>query len=461
MGLFSELKKTVKKVTKPIRKAISQVAKGVKKAVKKVGKFVERTGKKVFKGIKELTRNKYVRLGLMITAAVMLPGAIAALPAIKGLGVTAAAVASGAISGAVIGAGGVVLAGGSLKDALKAGAFGAATGAAFAKIGQSIKSARALKEAEGAMTGDVFGGAVEAGNANIALPSDGVSTTGDVALGTGEISTAITSPQDVSAAIADSGLAAKPIGNLTDMSPLGSPDTIFVDEIGAAFAKTGEGLQPISSLNSYAVPDLNVGTPSVTDFTADISNLQPKFDLTLGNQGLPVRPEGLGMPDPLSLGDPTAGLQQNLANVSPGFKPDTSMLKDQLAIDFSNPDVGLRNVAITKPMSYGEKLAQNIKDSFSADKVVDGVLSFGGGMASSLAMSALQPDPEEVLQPGIPANALVGVGAGMASQGVQAPVIGADINPLAPYQSLTYGSGDANIMGGELFRQQILPIQVG
>ena len=42
----------------------------------------------------------------------MLPGAIAALPAIKGLGVAAAGIASGAISGAVIGAGGVVLAGG-------------------------------------------------------------------------------------------------------------------------------------------------------------------------------------------------------------------------------------------------------------------------------------------------------------------------------------------------------------
>jgi hypothetical protein len=135
------------------------------------------------------------------------------------------------------------------------------------------------------------------------------------------------------------------------------------------------------------------------------------------------------------------------------------MLTEQVAV--VQPDGSIRNVAITKPMSYGEKLAQNIRDSFSADKVVDGVLSFGGGMASSLAMSALQPDPEEVLQPGTPANALVGVGAGMASQGVQAPVIAADINPLAPYQSLTYGTGDANIMGGELFRQQILPIQVG
>ena len=113
------------------------------------------------------------------------------------------------------------------------------------------------------------------------------------------------------------------------------------------------------------------------------------------------------MPDPLSLGDPTAGFEQNLANVSPGFKPDTSMLRDQLAVDFSNPDVGLRNVAITKPMSYGEKLAQGIKDSFSAEKVVDGVMDFGTSIAGSVAMGAIQGDAP--LQSGVPSQTLSGV----------------------------------------------------
>ena len=165
------------------------------------------------------------------------------------------------------------------------------------------------------------------------------------------------------------------------------------------------------------------------------------------------------MPDPLSLGDPTAGFQQNLANVSPGFKPDTSMLRDQLSVDFSNPDVGLRNVAITKPMSYGEKLAQNIKDSFSAEKVVDGVMDFGMSVAGTAAMGALQGDAP--LQPGRASEPLYGTGQGIASQPFQAALMAADINPLAAYQNLTYGSGDINAAGGELFRQQILPIQVG
>ena len=143
MGILDKLNpiKAVKKVFGGVKKVISKVAKGVKKAVN----VVKKIQKKVFKGVKELTRNKYVRLGLMITAAVMLPGVIAALPAIKGLGVTAAAMATGAVSGAVMGAGGVVLAGGSFKDALKAGAFGAATGAAFAGIGSKIKQSIAAK----------------------------------------------------------------------------------------------------------------------------------------------------------------------------------------------------------------------------------------------------------------------------------------------------------------------------
>ena len=456
MGILDKLNpiKAVKKVFGGVKKVISKVAKGVKKTIN----VVKKIQKKVFKGVKELTRNKYVRLGLMITAAVMLPGVIAALPAIKGLGVTAAAMATGAISGAVMGAGGVVLAGGSFKDALKAGAFGAATGAAFAGIGSKIKQSIAAKEAAtvGGESLDLTQGKLDAAGDLAEIPA----TAGDVSLGTGEISTAVTSPQDVSSAIADSGLPAKPVGNLTDMSPVTTPDTIFVDEVGAAFAKTADGLKPISSLNNYTLPELNINTSGITDFTADIGNLQPKFDLTLGNQGVPVRPEGFAMPDPLSLGDPTAGFEQNLANVSPGFKPDTSMLRDQLAVDFSNPDVGLRNVAITKPMSYGEKIAQNIKDSFSAEKVVDGVMDFGTSIAGSLAMGAIQGQDETII-PGTPSQTLSGVGAGMAYQPFQAALVAADINPLAAYQNLTYGSGDVNAAGGELFRQQILPIQVG
>ncbi len=153
--VFGFVERTVKKVTGGVKKVVNKVAKGVKKTIKKVGNLAEKAvkgvvdiQKKVFKGVKKLTRNKYVRLGLMITAAVMLPGSIALLAPIKGLGVAAAGIASGAITGAVLGAGNVLLSGGKFKDALKAGALGAATGAAFAKIGQAIKGAQSTKSVQ-------------------------------------------------------------------------------------------------------------------------------------------------------------------------------------------------------------------------------------------------------------------------------------------------------------------------
>ena len=116
--------------------------------------------------------------------------------------------------------------------------------------------------------------------------------------------------------------------------------------------------------------------------------------------------------------------------------------------------------SVAPELSYGEKITQGIKDSFSAEKVVDGVMDFGTSIGGSLAMGAIQGQDETII-PGNPSQTLAGVGQGMAYQPFQAALIAADINPLAAYQNLTYGSGDINAAGGELFRQQILPIQVG
>lgn len=133
---------------KGVGKAVKGVVKGVKKVVKKTADFT-----------KKALKNKYVRAGLLITAAVMLPGAIAlAAPALS-------SVAVGAITGAVVGAGGGIIAGKKPKEWLASGAIGAATGAAFAKIGQSIKAAQANKAlqvqadaADAAGAFDDFGG---------------------------------------------------------------------------------------------------------------------------------------------------------------------------------------------------------------------------------------------------------------------------------------------------------------
>ena len=114
---------------KGVGKAVKGVVKGVKKVVKKTADFT-----------KKALKNKYVRAGLLITAAVMLPMSV---PAISALG----AVGAGAVTGAIVGAGGGILAGKKPKEWLASGAIGAATGAAFAKIGQTIKAAQATKVA--------------------------------------------------------------------------------------------------------------------------------------------------------------------------------------------------------------------------------------------------------------------------------------------------------------------------
>ena len=184
-----------------------------------------------------------------------------------------------------------------------------------------------------------------------------------------------------------------PVGSLTDMSPVTNPDTVFVDEVGSAFVKSTEGFKPLSSLNNYTVPEVNVDTSIVGE----------SLDLTQGK---------------------LAAASEGLVDVAP----------TQSAI------------------------ANKIKDSFSADKVVDGVFDFGTGIANAAGerfiTDKLTDDP---IQSGIPAQAQQ-FGAGMASQAIQFPVIAAEIDPLAAYQNLTYGSGDMNALGGELLRQPILAI---
>jgi len=152
--------------------AFRKITKGVKKAVKGVGKAV----KGVYKGTKKLLKNKYVRMGLLIAAACTLPPLLGAagLGATAGLGLSA--VSAGAITGAVVGAGGGILAGEKPKEWLAKGAFGAATGAAFAKIGESIKAAQAAKAKESL---NLTQGNLDAATADLANVSPTATPTGE------------------------------------------------------------------------------------------------------------------------------------------------------------------------------------------------------------------------------------------------------------------------------------------
>jgi len=119
--------KLLRNVVKGVSKAIKGVAKGVKKAVKGASNIV-----------KKAWRNKWIRTALLITAAVMLPPAIAAIGPATGA-LAAGTLANGAITGAIIGGGSGVLDGDKPSEWLSKGAVSAATATAFTKLSQTIK----------------------------------------------------------------------------------------------------------------------------------------------------------------------------------------------------------------------------------------------------------------------------------------------------------------------------------
>ena len=189
---LKSIKKVVKKVTGAVKKVVKGVAKGVKKVVKGVAKVVRNVGR----GVRKLAKNKLVRAALMITAAVMLPGAIAAI----GPAFATGTLANAAVTGAIMGGGSALLAGGDLKDVLKGAAFGSAPGAAFRGIANKVSKLGAQPAVDAstttveAATGDVAVGASDAIN---------LGASEDIVLGASEdiVSSQVASPLEVSADI--------------------------------------------------------------------------------------------------------------------------------------------------------------------------------------------------------------------------------------------------------------------
>ena len=206
---FKSIKKVFKKVTGAVKKVVKGVAKGVKKVVKGVGKVI----KKVGKGVKKLAKNKIVRAALMITAAVMLPGAIALMaPSTLAVGT----LANAAVTGAIMGGGGALLAGGDLKDVLKGAALGSATGAAFRGIANKVNQLGAQPAVDAGTT------TVEAATGDVV-----VGASDDIVLGASEdiVSSQVVSPLDVSADISSTvaDTAASSQGLIEEMVVYGQP----------------------------------------------------------------------------------------------------------------------------------------------------------------------------------------------------------------------------------------------
>ena len=397
---FGIIKKVVKKVTGGVKKVASSVAKGAKKTIKAVGNIAEKAVKGVAKGVREvgrgvrkLAKNKYVRLGLMITAAVMLPGAIAALPAISALGTTAAAVATGAITGAVTGAGSTLLAGGDLKDALKTGALGAATGAAFARIGQAIKGAQATTSAEA--TGAL----------------DDVSKTVDDVAGTFRV-------ENVPDLATDTG-------SLFDLEKIQS-------------ASVTDGTFKVTS-----PLDVSRGLDISPDVLRDPSSFVNVPETKLTARGT------------RTVLSSSTGMSEQVAQSLQDFKLDTSALTDAQRNALGLPEViSPTEINIPESQSFGDRVKDSIKDTFSPENLVSAGGDLLVGAAQTALQQRLQGDPENVGAYGMRPET---VGPSLLEQ-FQLAYRNADINILDAYQNMTYGSGDINSAGSELFRQETIRI---
>ena len=381
MGLFSGITKQFRKVTGAVKKVVKGVAKNVKKTIKGVAKVV----KKIGKGVKKLAKNKYVRMGLMIAAAVTLPmfvPAIAALPA----------VAAGAVTGAITGGAGALLSGGDLKDVLKGAAFGSATGAAFAKIGEAIKTAKAAKV--GGESLDLTQGKLDAMGADV---PDIAATATDAAP---------TISLDASPTIDTSSLPRDAFGQI-DLDQLTTTDS--------AFRTTSLDVSKGLDVSSDVLKDPNLFT-----------NV-PELKLT-----------ARGTRSVLSS---STGMSEQVAQSLQDFKLDTSALTDtQRQALGLYPKISPTDIKLAEPQSFGDKLKGKLKDAFSPEKLTDTALGFAEDAVVGGLRNLAVGDQEEAYEGGRQYQA--GVVDPLLLQQVQYAHAQESVDFNTSHQNLLYGTAD-------------------
>tara|TARA_B100001287_G_scaffold85616_1_gene71507 strand:- start:2147 stop:3235 length:1089 start_codon:yes stop_codon:yes gene_type:complete len=346
---------------------VKGVAKGVKKAVKGVAKVVRKIGR----GVKKLAKNKYVRMGLMIAAAVTLPmfvPAIAALPA----------VAAGAVTGAITGGAGALLSGGDLKDVLKGAAFGSATGAAFAKIGEAIKTAKAAKV--GGESLDLTQGKLDAMGADV---------------------------PDIAA-------------TATDAAPT-------IDISGDVVSRT------------IPKPDFQFDPTEVSKFSIDpninpLDGLSPTGVTTTANVNIPS--ETLVYPNQIMKPGAPA---QSVTITKPGI--DTSVIapaksvKDSITMSQNFAKYGSTEATL------GQKIASKFKEAFSPEKLTDTALGVAEDAVVGGLRNLAAGDQEEAYQQG-GRQYQAGVVDPLLLQQVQYAHSQASVDFNTSHQNLLYGTAD-------------------
>ena len=111
-------------------------------------------------------------------------------------------------------------------------------------------------------------------------------------------------------------------------------------------------------------------------------------------------------------------------------------------------------INIPESQSFGDGVKDSIKDTFSPENLVSAGGDLLVGAAQTALQQRLQGDPENVGAYGMRPET---VGPSLLQQ-FQLAYRNADINILDAYQNMTYGSGDINSAGSELFRQETIRI---
>ncbi len=392
MGIFDEIKKAGKKVVGGVKKQVSKVAKIVKKSVKGVAKVVREVGR----GVKKLTKNKYVRMGLMIAAAVTLPmfvPAIAALPA----------VAAGAVTGAITGGAGALLSGGDFKDVLKGAAFGSATGAAFAKIGEAIKTARGATD----FKADTVGGKLDAMGADVPdIPVTDAAPTIDVS-------------GDITTATAEGSKYAMP-----------QPDFQF-DPTEVSKFSIDPNINPLDSLSPTGV---------TTTATTNIPSETFVYPNQIMKAGAPAQSVTFTKP----------GIDTSVIAPAKSVQESITMSQNFAKYGSTDPTLGQKIAGGFK--DAGEKL----KESFSPENIVDKGLEVGETLLVGAAQGAISERMADDQYVGDPAYAQQEYGNQL--QEVQAIYREANINLNDAYSHMTFGSGDVNAVSNQLFSQPTIQV---
>ncbi len=421
MGIFDDIKKVGKKVVGGVKKQVSKVAKIVKKSVKGVAKVVREVGR----GVKKLTKNKYVRMGLMIAAAVTLPmfvPAIAALPA----------VAAGAVTGAITGGAGALLQGGDFKDVLKGAAFGSATGAAFAKIGEAIKTARGATD----FKADTVGGKLDAMGADVPdIPVTDAAPTIDVS-------------GDITTATAEGSKYAMP-----------QPDFQF-DPTEVSKFSIDPNINPLDSLSRTGLTNTtNVAAEVITPAGNSIS-----FDSTTGlwsdKTGVTFTQAQVDLGASKGVlaikeGAPAYSVTKPVVDTS--IAAPAASVKDSIQMSQNFAKYGSTDPTLGQKIAGGFKDAgERLKESFSPENIVDKGLEVGETLLVGAAQGAIADRMADDQYVGDPAYAQQEYANQL--QQFQIAYQNAGININDAYANMTYGSGDINAMGNELFRQDTIRI---